>query len=377
MSMVIKNGLVLGDDYIFLKVDVKIEDEKISYIGLVEEDDFLDASDLYVIPGLLDIHTHGCAGCDFCDGKISSLETISDYLGKNGVTSFLATSMALEEERLVEIFKVGYEYMKSPIKGAYVHGIHMEGPFFSKEKKGAQPEKNLVNPSIDMFNRLNKVSGDNIRLISVAPELVDSMDFINYAKEKSVVSLAHTTADYDTAMNAIQSGAKSITHLFNAMPPYTHRAPGVVGAAFDTEVNVELICDGVHVHPAVIRSTFKTVGSDKVVLVSDSMSACGMPDGTYELGGQTVNVKSGAATLLDGTIAGSTTNLMQCVRNCVNFGIPLEVAVKAATINPAKLIGVDDKTGSITEGKWADLVLLDKELNVVGVFIKGEKMNPC
>lgn len=375
MSIVIKSGLVLGDSFSFMDKDLKIEGEKISDVGSnLKGEVIIDGSDMYVIPGLIDIHTHGCAGCDFCDGEISSLEAISRHLGKNGITSYLGTSMALSGQRLEEIFKVARDFIKENNSGAYMHGIHMEGPFFSKEKKGAQPEDNFLNPNVDFFDRLSVASGGNIKVISMAPELEGSIDFISKVKDEVTISLAHTTASFETTIKAIQAGAKSVTHLYNAMPPYTHRNPGVIGAAYDSDVNVELICDGVHVHPAVIRSTFKTVSSDRVVLVSDSMSACGMEDGTYELGGQKVVVKSGAASLENGTIAGSTTNLMDCVKNCVGFGIPLEQAVKAATINPAKLVGVSEETGSLTEGKYADIVLLDKELNVRRVFVKGKEL---
>lgn len=372
--MVIKNGLVFLEDLNFNAVDIKIEKEMIVEIGAnLSGDQYINAENMYVIPGLIDIHTHGCAGCDFCDGDLDSLNTISNYLAKNGITSFLGTSMTLPTNRLKEIFEVGYKFMQSSPKGAYMHGIHMEGPFFSKYKKGAQPEEHLLKPDIKVFDSLNNACGGNIKICSMSPELEGSQDFISYVKDQAVISLAHTAADYEIARKAIKIGAKSVTHLYNAMTPYSHREPGLVGAAFDSEVNVELICDGVHVHPAVIRSTFKTVGRHRVILVSDSMRACGLKDGIYDLGGQTVLVKSGAATLEDGTIAGSTTNLMDCFRKCVEFGISLEEVVQAATINPARLIGVDASTGSIAINKCADLVILDKNLREQRVFIKGKK----
>ena len=373
-DIVIKNGNILGNDFSFKKHDLRISDNIIAEMGPVEGAANIDAQGLYVVPGLIDIHTHGCNGCDFCDGEISSLETISEYLGKNGITSYLGTSMALGEDQLNRIFTVASEFMTKENNGAYMHGINMEGPFFSEAKKGAQPAKNFTYPDIDMFNRLNTASGGNIKICCISPELPGSEAFIEVAKNSAVISLAHTTADYQTAMSAMKRGASNVTHLYNAMAPFTHRSPGLVGAAFDSNVTTELICDGIHVHPAVIRSTFRTVGRDRVILVSDSMCACGLDDGVYELGGQRVIVKDSAATLEDGTIAGSTTNLMQCVKNCIDFGIPMEDAFKAATFNPAKLMGVDKMTGSLCVGKHADMVILDKNFNIKYVFIKGKQI---
>lgn len=374
MTTVIKNGQVLGDNFSFKQQDIKLSGEIIDTIGEVVEKATMDAKGLYVVPGLIDIHTHGCNGCDFCDGKISSLETISNYLAHNGITSFLGTSMSLSEEKLHSIFKIAKDFISENKKGAYMHGINMEGPFFNELKKGAQSGDNLKNPVIEMFHRLNESSGNNIRVCCLSPELDGSDQFISTLKDSTVISLAHTTADYDISMKAIDLGASNITHLYNAMAPFTHRSPGLVGAAFDSNVSCELICDGIHVHPAVIRSTFKTVGAERIILVSDSMCACGLSDGIYELGGQKVIVKDSTATLENGTIAGSTTNLMSCVKNCVDFGIPLEDALKAASINPAKLIGVDDITGSIAVGKYADLVLMDEKFHIKHVFVKGKQV---
>ncbi|SHK26490.1 N-acetylglucosamine-6-phosphate deacetylase [Anaerobranca californiensis DSM 14826] len=374
MGFVIKNAQVLNENFNFQKVDVEIEGQFISNIKAnINSQTFVDAQGYYLIPGLIDIHIHGCSGCDFCDGEISSLQTISHYLASNGITSFLGTSMSLPEEELEKIFKVAHSFIKENTQGAYMQGIYMEGPFFSKNKKGAQGEEHLRDPDIQLFNRLYDISGGNIKVCAFAPELNNSEEFIKEIKNKGVLSIAHSEADYDTALKGINLGISSITHLYNAMTPFNHRSPGIIGAAFDSNVFVELICDGIHVHPSVIRSTYKIVGSDRVILVSDSMAACGMADGQYTLGGQNVIVKKGKATLEDGTIAGSTTNLMDCVKKCHQFGIPLEHAIKSASINPAKLLGAADMTGSISIGKYGDLVLLDKNLNVKGVYIKGKK----
>ncbi len=373
--MYIRNGLVLDENFQFKPLSIGLAGDKIAEVteGAPTEGMTFDATGLYVVPGLVDIHIHACNGFDFCDGTKEAIEGMSAYLIKQGITSFIATSMAFDEERLEQIFRIGQEMIAAGIpKGAQMRGIHMEGPFFSKAKKGAQSEKYIIDPDIMMFKRLQEVSGQTIRIVDVAPELEGAMSFIREAAQETTVSLAHTMADYDTATEAFAQGASHVTHLFNAMPAFSHRDPGVVGAAFDAKATVEMICDGIHLHPAVIRSVFSWFGQDRVVLISDAMRACGLEDGHYDLGGQEVLVNQGKATLIDGTIAGSATNLYTCMKNAVSFGISLEMAVKAATINPAKVVGIDQQVGSIAVGKQADFLLLDRDLNIAGVFIGGQ-----
>lgn len=376
--MIIKNGTIVNGAFELEDMDIRVKDGVITEIGkdlCCDGEEVVDASEKYVIPGLIDVHSHGCAGCDFCDGKIDSFEKMAKYYADNGITSFLGTSMSLSEELLTDIFKEFKKFKDNDKLMAYSHGINMEGPFFSKAKKGAQKEEYIVNPDIDMFRRLNEASGNNVRIVDIAPELDGADEFIKEFKDEVTVSIAHTTADYETAKKAIELGVTHITHLYNAMSPFNHRNPGVPGAVFDDDtVRAELICDGIHIHQGVIRSTFKTLGDDRVILISDSMRACGMKDGVYDLGGQQVYVKGNLATLEDGTIAGSATNVMQCMRNAVSYGIPFTSAVKAATINPAKAAGVDKTTGSLEEGKTADIVILSKDkLDVETVLIKGKK----
>ena len=380
--MLIKNGNVLTDSWKFEQLDLLTAGETIARTatpgsmlaetGPRQEPEF-DAQGLYVVPGLVDIHIHGCDGYDFCDAREDSVTGMAKYLIKQGVTSFVAASMAYDEDRLQKVFEAGKNMVQSGIPGgAQLRGIHMEGPYFSKAKKGAQPEKYIIEPDIVMFDRLNSVSGGMIRLVDIAPELPNAMEFIRHASKNATVSIAHTTADYSTAMEAFRNGATHVTHLFNAMPPFSHRDPGVVGAASDAGADVELICDGIHLHPAVIRSVFKWFGDDKVILISDAMMACGLPDGTYELGGQAVSVTAGKAILYDGTIAGSATDLYTCMKRAVEFGIPLESAVRAASFNPARSAGLDQNIGSIASGKRADLLLLDKNLSIVQVICGGK-----
>mgnify|MGYP002337236090 FL=1 len=253
----------------------------------------------------------------------------------------------------------------------------MEGPFISMAKKGAQNGKYIHKPDVAMFERLQEAAGGLFKLVDLAPEEEGAMEFIQAEKGKVVLSIAHTTADYETAKAAIEAGVTHMTHLYNAMNPINHRAPGpIIAAADDAHCEAELICDNVHIHPAIVRNTFKMFGEDRVIFISDTMEAAGLEDGMYELGGQPVIVKGNRATLEDGTIAGSNTNLMKCMCTAVKqMGIPLEKAVKCAAVNPAKSIGIYDQYGSITPGKVANAVLLDQEtLEIKGVILKGQML---
>ena len=332
-----------------------------------------DATGCYVIPGLTDLHFHGCKGHDFSDGDPEGLQVMAEYELSRGVTQICPAGMTLLEEQLTKICQVAAAHRAADKPGAALCGINLEGPFLSTAKKGAQKADWIHAPDVDMFRRLMAASKGLVKLVSIAPEEPGAMEFIEAVEGEVTVSIAHTTADYDTAMEAFRLGARQVTHLFNAMPPFSHRAPGVVGAALDTPIcNVELICDGVHIHPSVVRATFKMFGPKRVILVSDTMRAAGMPDGDYTLGGQPVKVKGKYATLADGTLAGSVTNLMNCMRTAVSFGIPLEDAVWAAAVNPARAIGIFSRMGSLEPGKRANVVVLDQNLELKDVFFRGE-----
>ena len=332
-----------------------------------------DASGCYVIPGLTDLHFHGCMGKDFSDADPEGLEIMARYELSQGVTQICPAGMTLLEEQLTKVCQVAAAHRDANKPGAELCGINLEGPFLSTAKKGAQKADWIHAPDVPMFRRMMAASKGLVKLVSVAPEEPGAMEFIEAVEGEVTVSIAHTTADYDTAMEAFRLGARQVTHLFNAMPPFSHRAPGVVGAALDTPIcNVELICDGVHIHPSVVRATFKMFGPKRVILVSDTMRAAGMPDGDYTLGGQPVKVKGKYATLADGTLAGSVTNLMNCMRTAVSFGIPLEDAVWAAAVNPARAIGIFSRMGSLEPGKRANVVVLDQNLELKDVFFRGE-----
>ena len=374
--MILKNGLIFNENAQFVPADVELEGGRIVNVapaGTLSGGEELDATGKYVTPGFVDIHIHGSKGSDFCDNGAEHIETMSQYLGGEGVTSFCGTTMTFSEEILTSIFETANPYFDKETGGAVLRGINMEGPFINMSKKGAQAGKYVMPPDIAMFDRLYDVCGGKVKLVDLAPEVENAIPFIEHASEKCVVSIAHTCANYDQAKAGFAAGASHVTHLFNAMPPFAHRDPGVVGAAFDDAAHVEMISDGIHLHPCVVRSVFQLFGDDRVCLISDSMRAAGMPNGVYSLGGQTVYMTDGKATLEDGTIAGSATCLAECFRRAVGFGVPLASALKAATINPAKTIGLFGELGSITPGKRADVLVLDETLHPAHIFIGGVK----
>lgn len=333
----------------------------------------VDATDCYVIPGLVDLHFHGCRGEDFSDATPDGLQVMADYELSRGVTYICPAGMTLGEDQLMRICRNAAEHRKHAAHGAELVGIHLEGPFLSEAKKGAQNGAYLHAPDAAMLHRLQEAAGGLVKLVTLAPELPGSLEFI-HAAEGITVSIGHTTADYETACMALDAGARHVTHLYNAMPPFTHRAPGVIGAAFDhPDTRVELICDGVHIHPSVVRATFRLFGAERVILISDSLRAAGMPDGQYTLGGQDIIVKGNRGTLMDGvTLAGSVTDLMGCLRQAVQFGIPVADAVRAASYNPAQVLGILDRAGSLEVGKEASLVLLNREdLSVRAILFRG------
>ena len=348
-------------------------DKVIRQIGTDCGEADLDAEGGYIIPGLVDIHTHAAVGEDASDGSSEGMVKMSRYYAREGVTSWCPTTMTLKEPVLTKAMHTIRDFVR-PKDGAKSAGINLEGPFLCYAKRGAQAAENLHAPDIDMFRRLNEASGGIIRLVTIAPEEPGAMAFIREISRECTVSLGHTTADYDTAMAAYEAGASHATHLFNGMPNLLHRAPGVIGAASDAGATVELITDGFHIHPSVIRLTHRLFG-DKLVLISDSLRCAGMPDGDYELGGQPITMKNGKATLKDSdTLAGSSIHLMEGLRRSVSFGVPLEAAVLAATLAPAKVIRQENSIGQIAPGCCADLVWLDEQLQVKGVFIDGERI---
>ncbi|HOZ37660.1 MAG TPA: N-acetylglucosamine-6-phosphate deacetylase [Anaerolineaceae bacterium] len=372
--MLIKNGLVFCEDFALREGDVYTEFDRISEPQ--NQPEVLDATGCIVAPGFIDIHIHGANGTDFCDSTREAHANIARYLASVGVTSYLGTTMAMQKPVLLNMVRSANEFMDNPVEnGAVMRGINLEGPFAAVEKKGAMDPNNLIDPDYDLFVELNEASGGRIRLNDVAPEKPGALDLIERTSEVCVVSLHHTSADYELAKEAFMRGASHVTHLYNAMNGFSHRAPGLIGAAYDFASSVELISDGHHVHPAAVRVAFSIFGEDRVCLISDAMMACGMPNGEYELGGQKVTVTDGLATLASGTIAGSATPLTESFRRAVvEFGIPVESALRAATANPARVLAMEDEIGSIAVGKRADLTLLDAETLEVRHVVLGGKL---
>ena len=387
--MIIRNVKVYTEEMEFVEGEIVLQDGRIEAApgsGTGEDsgktlagEEVLDGGGCYAIPGLIDLHFHGCKGYDFCDGTSEAIAKIAEYEASVGVTAICPATMTLPVNELEEILAVAEKYKKEHASGgqgaADLVGVNMEGPFISEAKKGAQDERNIISCDAGICRRFLNASEGLVKFVGIAPERNENaQEFIRQMKDEVHISLAHTNADYDTAMAAFEAGADHAVHLYNAMPAFTHRKPGVVGAVSDSaHVNAEMICDGVHIHPSVVRATFKMLGADRIVLISDSMRATGMPDGQYTLGGLDVNVAGGKATLVsNGALAGSATNLMECMKTVVKvMGIPLKTAVACASMNPAKCLGIYDEYGSIAPGKKGNVVLLDQDLELKAVVKDG------
>ena len=453
--MIIRNGMVYQEDKCFTKMDLYIENGRIvESREQVTDGVVVEAEGLLVLPGLIDIHSHGAMGCDFSDGSVEGLKTILSYEAAHGITSYCPASMTMEKEKLLHIFRMMKEWQDGEGM-AHLEGLYMEGPFLDSCKSGAHRKECIMLPDVDFFRKCNEVCGNKIRVVTLSPggewghglelhedwkaggnpdtieegkredivreredavrEREDTiskrrdvvkeregavgaregtireregaigaredaqrkgMAFIRELHKEVVISLGHTSADYDTAKEALAAGARQVTHLFNAMMPMGHRAPGLIGAASEDEhCMAELICDGIHVHESMVRAAFKLFPG-RIVLISDSMRATGMGDGVYDLGGQQVNVNGKLAMLADGTIAGSVSNLYDCMRMAVAFDIPIGEAIAAATMNPAKSIGIYDQVGSLRPGKRADIIIANENLELVRVFQAGTVVLP-
>ena len=350
--MNINNALVNGKI-----TNIGIENGKIACFSDVPFADGFDVEGKCVIPGLIDVHTHGCAGHDTMDADYADM---CRFYAAHGTTTWLPTTMTMDRESLKRVTEAETEF-----KGANIAGFHLEGPFISMKYKGAQNPAFIRKPSMEEFAQYK-----NVGMISLAPEVEGAMEFIREASRNCIVSIGHTDCDYDTAIEAIENGAMCLTHTFNAMPPLHHRNPGPIAAGFEKHIYAQIICDGLHIAKPMILAAYRLFGADRMVLISDSLCCAGLPDGNYKSGGLDVYVKNGEARLADGTIAGSNSMLWDCVKKAVEFGIPFEDAVKMASATPAEMLGLNK--GKIEVGYDADIVVVEKNLTISCVLIGGE-----
>lgn len=378
---VIQNVDLVLEDGTVENGNVYIQDGKIQKIGTDEIGDaavLFDGTDqgLTLYPGFIDVHIHGANGCDVMDGTEEALEEMSRVLPNEGTTSFLATTMTQSHERIERaVENAGHYIARQQADGrAEVIGIHLEGPFISTDKAGAQPHEHIVPPNKELFQKWQKKSGDHIKLVTLAPESDGALDFIAYLSRSGVVpSIGHSNATFQQVKEAVDHGAKHVTHLFNQMSGLHHREPGVVGGALlHPELKTEMIVDGIHVHLDAIRLAYSQKGSEHTILITDAMRAKCLPEGVYDLGGQDVHVKNGEARLQDGTLAGSILTLQEAAKRMRSINdLTKREVVQVTSENAAKQLGVFDRKGSISAGKDADLVLMDESMNLVATFCKG------
>lgn len=359
-----------------VKTDIAFEDGKIVAIGKLDDVEPIFDTDGVVLPGFIDEHIHGAGGADAMDGTEEALQTISEYVAKEGTTGFLATTMTQSPENIGKALKnVKTVREKGEYKGAEILGVHLEGPFISPKHVGAQPLEYVAKPAPETFDKYNEISGGNIKIVTLAPEVEGGLDLVKHlAKIGVVASIGHTGAKFSDVEAAVAAGATNVTHTYNAQTPLHHREAGVVGAAMlIDELNCEMICDTIHVSVPAIKIFVKNKPHDKFTLITDAMRAKGMPDGLSELGGQQVFVKNGEARLADGTLAGSVLKMNVAVKNLVEkVGVSFTDAVDFASANPAKNLGLYDERGSIDVGKRADFAVMDKDYNILCTVIGGK-----
>lgn len=381
MTAIINGKIIIPNNVLTKKV--VIFDERIK--SIIDEGDFreqincrqisnieiIDAKENYVSPGFIDIHIHGSGGYDTMDAEVEAIKGISEVIVKNGVTSFLPTTMTMDRERIYKALNNIRYCKKLNFQGARILGAHLEGPFINEKYKGAQKEDYIIKPEYNFIEKFK----DIIKIVTLAPEKDVNLSFVRQIKEKTNINLSigHSNATYEEAMESINMGINSATHTFNAMTPFNHRKPGIVGAIFNSDIYSEIIADTVHVHPEIFQTLVKIKGIEKIILITDSMRAGCLKDGISELGGQKVIVKNNSARLEDGTLAGSILTLNKAVKNYMQYtDINIYESVNMASLNPAKYLKIDNKTGSIEVGKDADMTIFDNDFCVKQTIINGK-----
>lgn len=381
MKTLIKNVKIICEDQILTDYNLIIENNKIFDVikNNVNEkvEKVIDGEGKYLSPGFIDIHNHGNSGFDAMDGTLEAIEGIGKFHLTSGVTTFLATTMTASFDRTKEVISNVVNYIEETGKKsdrAKCDGLYLEGPYFSVEKCGAQPKQYIKAPDMGELSDYVELGNGLVKIVALAPENENAIEATKYlVKNDIVVSGGHSNANYEDTMKVFNAGAREVTHMYNGMRAFSHRDPGIIGAAMlDNRIACEMICDGIHIHDAAMRLLYKIKGKDKIILISDAMRAAGLDDGEYDLGGQNVFVKGYEARLANGALAGSTLTLNRAVKNMINLvNVPLVEAVRMATLNPARQIGIDDKVGSIKTGKIADLILFDENINIEKVFVEG------
>ncbi|CRK81453.1 N-acetylglucosamine-6-phosphate deacetylase [Neobacillus massiliamazoniensis] len=383
--LLLVHGKAVVENEILESIYIFIENGKIQTIGPIQEvpshlrttETIEIAADQTIVPGFIDVHIHGAAGADTMDATTAALTTMAKALPAEGTTSFLATTITQKHENIEKALRnaADYKAQHNDVGQAEVIGVHLEGPFINKNRKGAQPEEYILNPDIELFARWQEIADRGIKLVTVAPELENGTEFVRYCNENGVIaSIGHTDATYDQVKTAVEAGAKQVTHLFNGMRGIHHREPGTAGSALlFKELMVELIADGIHVRPEVIKLVIGSKGADGMILITDSMRAKCLKNGVYDLGGQDVMVADGKATLADGTLAGSILKMKDSFKNTIEFAqISLLEAVKMTSVNSAKQLNIYDRKGSITVGKDADLTILSNDFEVDVTICRGK-----
>ncbi|MFJ8244748.1 N-acetylglucosamine-6-phosphate deacetylase [Peribacillus asahii] len=382
-TTVLQNGIVYSEDKIYAGGFLSFQNGKIKDVGQemmdrVASHEAIHLPDSYhVIPGMIDVHIHGANGADTMDATYDSLKRIANVLPQEGVTSFLATTLTQKRDKIENALRNAAQYIQNqqPDGHAELLGVHLEGPFISEKRAGAQPVECILKPDLQMFLRWQEIALESIKMVTIAPELEGSLELINYLSKHGVIaSIGHTDATYEEVLQGIQAGASHATHLFNGMRGLHHREPGVVGAVLlHDEVSAELIADGIHVRPELVKLTYLQKGREKVMLITDAMRAKCLGDGLYDFGGQKVTVQTGRATLYDGTLAGSVLKMTDAARNTMKFtGCSIQDILYMTSVNPAKQLNIFDRKGSLSLGKDADVVVLDEQLEIVMAFCRGQ-----